>query len=306
MSTSNRKTKVALLSICSNTVLIILKIMAGLLSGSVSIISEAIHSSMDLVASLVAFTAVRKSSKPADRDHPYGHGKIENISGIVEGVLIFVAAGLIVFEAVKKMFEPMEIEQAWVAIAVMTVAALVNFFVSKIIYKVAKEEDSMALEADALHLKTDVYTSLGVGIGILLIKLTGFMMLDSIVAILVALLIVKEAWSLCYNALEYLMDIRLSDEEEQEIKGVIEKVKEENSHQLIDYHKLKTRKSGNVRHIDFHITVESNLTVKEAHDIVGCLKKELCDALKNTRVSVHIDPYNCQEDNNESGDRETI
>ena len=293
---TNRTKKAALLSICSNTVLIIFKVIAGLLSGSVSIISEAIHSSMDLVASCVAFMAVRTSAKPADRDHPYGHGKIENISGIVEGVLIFIAAGLIIFEAVKKIMEPVEIESAGIAIAVMGGAALVNFFVSKYLYRVAKEEDSMALEADALHLKTDVYTSLGVGAGILLIQLTGLIVLDSIVAILVALLIVKEAWVLCRNALQYLMDKRLSDEEEQEIMAVIEKVKSDCSAQIVDYHKLKTRKSGNSRHIDFHITVDPSLTVTEAHDIVGCFKKELYEELKNTRVNVHIDPYNQPDD----------
>ena len=224
MSDFDRKSKFALLSICSNTLLIIFKVVAGILSGSVSIISEAIHSGMDLVASIVAFLSVRGSAKPADKDHPYGHGKIENISGVVEGVLIFIAAGMIIVEASKKLFQPAEIDEAYIAIAVMLAAAVVNFFVSKKLYQVAKEEDSMALEADALHLKTDVYTSLGVGFGILLIKITGFVILDSIVAILVALLIIKEAWELCKNALEHLIDVRLTDEEEKEIDEIIKKV----------------------------------------------------------------------------------
>ena len=286
----DRKGKFALLSICSNTLLIIFKVAAGILSGSVSIISEAIHSGMDLVASIVAFLSVRGSAKPADKEHPYGHGKIENISGVVEGVLIFIAAGMIILEAGKKLFEPVEIEEAFVAIAVMLAAAVVNFFVSKILYKVAKEEDSMALEADALHLKTDVYTSLGVGFGILLIKITGFIMLDSLVAILVALLIIKEAWELCKNALEHLIDVRLTDEEEKDIDEIIKKVIKIYETRLIDYHKLKTRKAGNKRHIDFHITLNPELTVKEAHDIVGCLKKEINAKFTNSRVNVHIDP----------------
>lgn len=285
----DRKGKFALLSICSNTLLIIFKVAAGILSGSVSIISEAIHSGMDLVASIVAFLSVRGSAKPADKEHPYGHGKIENISGVVEGVLIFIAAGMIILEAGKKLFEPVEIEEAFVAIAVMLAAAVVNFFVSKILYKVAKEEDSMALEADALHLKTDVYTSLGVGFGILLIKITGFIMLDSLVAILVALLIIKEAWELCKNALEHLIDVRLTDEEEKDIDEIIKKVIKIYETRLIDYHKLKTRKAGNKRHIDFHITLNPELTVKEAHDIVGCLKKEINAKFTNSRVNVHID-----------------
>lgn len=292
----DRKGKFALLSICSNTLLIIFKVAAGILSGSVSIISEAIHSGMDLVASIVAFLSVRGSAKPADKEHPYGHGKIENISGVVEGVLIFIAAGMIILEAGKKLFEPVEIEEAFVAIAVMLVAAVVNFFVSKILYKVAKEEDSMALEADALHLKTDVYTSLGVGFGILLIKITGFIMLDSLVAILVALLIIKEAWELCKNALEHLIDVRLTDEEEKDIDEIIKKVIKIYETRLIDYHKLKTRKAGNKRHIDFHITLNPELTVKEAHDIVGCLKKEINAKFTNSRVNVHIDPDKNQDE----------
>lgn len=286
MSVSDRKVKVALLSIISNSILIIIKVVAGILSGSVSIISEAIHSGMDLIASLVAFFSVRTSSKPADKKHPYGHGKVENISGLVEGLLIFVAAAMIINEAIKKIFEPAEIEQANIAIAVMLISALTNFFVSKKLYKVAKEEDSMALEADALHLKTDVYTALGVGVGILLIKLTGLVILDSIVAIIVALLIIKEAWDLCKNAIDYLIDARLSDEEEEKIIEILNA----HSHQFIDYHKLKTRKSGNKRHIDFHITVPANLTVKETHDIIGSLKKDMNETLQNTRVNVHVDP----------------
>jgi len=291
MVTSDRKVKYALLSIISNTVLIIFKVIAGILSGSVSIISEAIHSCMDLVASMIAFLSVKKSSKPADREHPYGHGKIENISGLAEGLLIFVAAALIIIEAVKKLFEPVEIEQAIVAIAVMLTSALVNLVVSKKLYKVAQEEESMALEADALHLKTDVYTSLGVGVGILLIKLTGLAILDPIVAILVAALIIKEAWKLCKTAFNYLLDSRLSEEEEAEIERIIRK----HSHQFRDYHKLKTRKSGNIKHIDFHITLDCHLTVEEAHNIIACFKKEMSEKLKNTRVNTHIDPYQNEE-----------
>lgn len=290
MPVLDRRSQYALLSVGSNTLLIIFKITAGVLSGSVSIISEAIHSLMDLIASTIAFLSVRSSGKPADREHPYGHGKIENISGIAEGVLIFVAAGMIIYEAVKKFSAPAEIDHATIAIVVMMVSALVNLFVSKKLYQVSQEEDSMALEADALHLKTDVYTSFGVGLGILLIKLTGLVILDSIVAILVALMIIKEAWELCKNAFEHLIDVRLTDEEEVEIDKIIAKVMTVYDRQLIDYHKLKTRKSGDKKIIDFHITVDPNLTVRAAHEIVGCLKKEMNERFANTRVNVHLDP----------------
>lgn len=288
MAKLDRKSKVAMLSICSNTTLIIFKILAGILSGSVSIISEAIHSGMDLVASIVAFLAVRQSSKPADKEHPYGHGKIENLSGVVEGVLIFVAAALIIKEAIKKFTEQQPIVKAEVAIAVMFIAALVNFLVSRKLYKVSIEEDSMALEADALHLKTDVYTALGVGVGILLIRITKLYVLDSIVAMLVALLIIKESWELLKRAIDNLLDAKLPAKVEDEIEKIIL----DHNDVILDYHKLKTRQSGNVKHIDFHITVPASLTVGEAHEIVGRLKKEINDKFKNTRVSIHVDPDN--------------
>lgn len=288
MISSNRKVRVALLSIISNATLIIFKIVAGIVSGSVSIISEAIHSSMDLLASIIAFFSVKASSKPADDDHPFGHGKIENISGVIEGVLILVASIMIIVQAIKKIYNPRPIENEWVAILVMFISGLVNFIVSTKLYKVGEEEDSMALKADALHLKTDIYTSLGVGIGILLIKITKIHILDSIVAILVAFLIIKEAVELTKNGFDELIDKRLSDEEENEIKDIIERCKSE----FIDYHKLKTRKSGNVKHIDFHITLDKNTTVKEAHDIIGDIKKEMNKSIKNSRVTIHIDPSN--------------
>jgi cation diffusion facilitator family transporter len=287
MGKMNRKTKIALLSVTSNSTLVIMKIVAGILSGSISIISEAMHSGMDLVASLIAFIAVRTSSKPADKEHPYGHGKLENISGLAEGVLIFVAAGMIIYEAAKKIMHPVELEQAFVAIAVMVLSGLINLFVSHKLHKVAMEEDSQALEADALHLRTDVYTSLSVGIGVLLVKLTGIIMLDPIVAILVALLILKEAWHLSKGAFDFLIDVKLSDEEETEVIKIIESHKTD----FINYHKLKTRKAGSMKHIDFHITVPYNMTIGEAHEIIGRIKKDMSDRLQNTRVSIHLDPY---------------
>lgn len=286
MTNSNKKVKVAFLSILSNTLLILLKLVAGFLSGSVSIISEAIHSSVDLIASIVAFFSVRLSSKPADDLHPYGHGKIENISGIIEGILILLASFMIIFESVRKIFNPSEINNSSLAILIMFISGLVNFFVSKTLYKVAKEEDSMALEADALHLKTDVYTSLGVGIGILLIKLTGIHILDSIVAIIVALMIIKESIDLIKNGFGEILDKRLSDYEELEIKSIIEKY----NNMFIDYHKLKTRKSGNMKHIDFHITLDPAVTVKESHDIISKIKKAMNEKFKNVRVTIHVDP----------------
>lgn len=301
MKNMDRKSRVALLSIASNTTLITLKLIAGILSGSVGIISETIHSGMDLIASIVAFFSVRLSSKPADKEHPFGHGKLENISGLAEGVLIFVAAGMIISEAVKKLLHPVELEQAYVAIGVMLFAGFFNFLVSSKLRKVAKEEDSQALEADSLHLLTDTYTSLGVGVGIVLVKVTNLAILDPIVAILVALFIIKEAWNLSKGAFDYLIDVKLSDQEEAEIVKIIEEHKD----MFVDYHKLKTRKSGNKKHIDFHLTLDPKLTVMEAHDIVGHLKKDMAQSLRNSRVSIHIDPYQVKNESEDDSEDES-
>jgi cation diffusion facilitator family transporter len=290
---TNKKVKVAALSVTSNTVLIILKVIAGILSGSVSIISEAIHSSMDLVASIIAFFSVRVSSKPADKDHPYGHGKIENVSGVIEGLLIFIAAFLIIKEAVKKLFETTEMSQTWIGIVVMIVSAAINTFVSRKLYKVAREEDSVALEADALHLKTDVYTSLGVGIGLLLLNITGIKLLDSLVAIAVACMIIKEAWELSSSAFRPLLDESLSKDEEEKIAEVLENYKDK----IIDYHKLRTRKSGNIKFIDFHMTVRGDITVEESHELSERIQKDIENEVKKCDIRIHIEP---QKDKKES------
>lgn len=293
----DKKMRVAALSVVSNTVLILLKVVAGVLSGSVSIISEAIHSGMDLVAAIIAFFSVRMSAIPPDKEHPYGHGKIENVSGVVEGLLIFIAAFLIIKEAIKKISEPHDINQVYIAILVMIISGVVNYFVSKKLYMVAKETDSVALEADALHLKTDVYTSIGVGVGLLLMKLSQFLItdpvlaakffiLDPIVAILVALLIIKEAWHLVYNAFNPLLDARLSEEEEDLIKVVIGKYQDK----IIDFHELRTRKAGNIKYIDFHMTVNKELTVAQSHELCEVIENALEEDVKNTNVNIHIEP----------------
>jgi cation diffusion facilitator family transporter len=289
----NSKTKVAALSVASNTTLIIIKIIAGLLSGSVSIISEAIHSGMDLIASLIAFFAVRFSSKPADKDHPYGHGKMENLSGTIEGLLIFVAAILIINQAIEKIIHQnqIEINMPYAAAGVMIISSIVNTIVSRMLYKVAKKTESIALEADALHLKTDVLTSAGVAVGMIIIAITGIKILDPIVAILVAMLILKEAFTLCRKAALPLLDPKLSDEEEKLISAVMGKYEEK----IIDFHSLRTRMSGNVKYIDFHMTVIKELTVEHSHLLCEAIEDDLENILRRTNVSIHIEPGDARD-----------
>src|SRR3989304_4174382 len=166
MDTKHRKSRAAMISVISNTALVLMKLIVGLLIGSVSVISEAIHSGFDLLAAVIALFSVRTSSRPADSDHPFGHGKIENVSGAIEALLIFLAAGWIIFEAVKKFLYSEPMEAANWGVGVMFISAITNIFVSQMLFKVGKETDSVALQADAWHLRTDVYTSAGVMVGL--------------------------------------------------------------------------------------------------------------------------------------------
>jgi len=279
----NAKVKVARLSVISNTSLIVIKLVAGIMSGSVSIISEAIHSSMDLLAAIIAYFSVRVSDTPADEKHPYGHGKIENVSGVIEALLIFVAAIWIIIEAVKKFGSHEPLDSLWVGVLVMFVSGVVNFFVSKRLYKVAKETDSLALEADALHLKTDVITSLGVSLGLLLIWLTGIVWLDPVAAILVALFILRESYFLLRKAFMPLLDIAWEKEDVERLLSVISK-------NNVKAHDLKTRKSGNYRFVDFHIEMSANMRLGDVHSLCDEIEEAIKKEFKHTVITIHPEP----------------
>jgi cation diffusion facilitator family transporter len=283
----NRKVSIARLSVASNTALIGMKLAVGLISGSISILSEAIHSFMDLLAAIIAFFSVRVSDTPADEKHPYGHGKFENISGVVEALLIFVAAFWIIYEAIKKLITPEEIGSLWLGFAVMTVSAIVNTIVSTKLYKVAKETESIALEADALHLKTDVLTSAGVAVGMVLIWITGYHILDPIAAILVAILILKESWELFRRAYGPLLDTALPEDDLEKITLVIEK----HCTGTTGYHDLRTRKSGNYKYIDFHLNLPPDMTVKEAHDLCDIIEADIHKVVTHGEVTIHVENF---------------
>lgn len=277
------KTKVASLSVASNSFLILLKIIAGIITGSVSILSEAIHSSIDLIAALIAFFSVRISDTPPDHNHPYGHGKFENVSGVIEAALIFVAAVWIVVEATRKLMGEGTVESVGWGSLVMLISAIVNFFVSRRLYSVARRTDSVALEADALHLKTDVFTSLGVGFGLLLIWITGLHFLDSLIAMAVAGLIVFEAWQLLRKAYSPLLDKSLDDEDIRIIHEVV------NQHSF-ELHNLRTRKAGNYKFVDMHIEMEGNKTLDEVHNYCNLIEEDLKKKIPHLDVQIHVEP----------------
>lgn len=285
------KQKGALLSIFSNSALIIFKLIAGISMGSISVISEAIHSSIDLIASLVAFFSIRKAVQPEDDDHPFGHGKYENVSGLIEALLIIFAAFIIVTEAVKKFSAAHIVLNPEAGMLVMFVSSLVNLFISLSLLRISKRTNSLALEADAMHLLTDVFTSAGVLTGLILIKITGIAVLDPIMALFVALLIVKAGIELIKKSMTDLVDGSLPEKDIEIIKNIV------NEHNEIkDYHRLRTRKSGETREIDIHLTVNSDATLIQAHDLATVIEKEIKDEFKDAYVLVHVEPENSGDD----------
>jgi cation diffusion facilitator family transporter len=261
-----------------------MKLVVGILSGSVSIISEAIHSSMDLVASLIAFFSVRVSDTPPDSKHQYGHGKFENVSGAIEAILILMAAGWIIFEAVKKLLgKPFELEIIWVGAIVMFVSAVVNTLVSRKLYRTARETNSIALEADALHLKTDVFTSLGVAVGLGLIFITGIKWFDPVIAMMVACLIIYESVVLLRKAFHPLLDSSWNEADIAILRKKLDQMK-------VNYHDLRTRTAGNYRFIDLHIVIPENESVANAHKYCDMIEEELSKSFENLSVTTHVEP----------------
>jgi cation diffusion facilitator family transporter len=297
MDTQRRKVRVAVLSVISNTTLVIIKLFVGLLIGSVSIISEAIHSAVDLLAAIIALFSVKTSSIPADSRHPFGHGKIENISGTIEALLIFVAAIWIIFEAAKKFMHPEPIEAIGWGVGVMLISAVVNIVVSEMLFKVGRETDSIALQADAWHLRVDVYTSVGVMVSLTLIWMgqwffpgEDFFWLDPVAAIGVALLIIKAAYDLTTQSARDLLDAHLPDEEVEWIRQCILDQKSV----VRGFHDLRTRKAGHFRFVDFHLKVDPQMSVLDSHDITKVLKKMIKEKFPGTTVTIHIEP--CDSD----------
>lgn len=301
MDINKRKSNVALLSVASNATLVILKLFIGMIIGSVSVISEAIHSAVDLVASVIALIAVRTAGKPEDRSHAFGHGKIENISGTIEALLIFIAAALIIYEAVQKIISPHHMEQVGWGVLVMTGSAAANFIVSRMLFKVGTETDSIALKADAWHLRTDVYTSLGVMVGLLLymagksfFPTVNLSWVDPAAAIIVAMLIIKAAYDLTKESIRDLLDARLDPEDER----IITECVMEQHPKILSYHKLRTRKSGSQRFFEFHLIAPPRMSVEESHSIGDAIVVRVKERFQNAKVVIHVEPcdLSCYED----------
>ena len=288
MQINTRKKLAAGLSICSNIILTLLKLITGILSGSLSIISEAIHSVSDFIASILTFFSVMKSAKPADKDHPYGHGKYEDLSGFIEGVLIIFAALYIIYHASIKiiMAQPAEIEST-LGIIVMCIAVFLNLTVSSFLFKVAKESNSISLYADGEHLRTDVYSSLGVLIGLILIKYTGYTLLDPIFAILIAVFIYKTGYTISKKAVQNLLDHSLPNDDIEKIKKII---KEYSDTVKLKRGGIRARQVGPTKDIDLILQFPEETSICDCHKICDEIEKQILEIFSNSAISIHSEP----------------
>jgi cation diffusion facilitator family transporter len=281
------KSGAAALSIASNALLIALKLAAGAITGSIAIITEAIHSLIDLVASVIAFVSVRKADEPADEEHPYGHEKVENLAANIEGILILVGAAVIVYEATHRLVAGSQVEALGVGIAVMGFSVVANLVVSANLYRQARIHESPALEGDAAHLRTDALTSAGVLVGLGLVEITGVVAFDSITALLVAGAIVWAGIAIIRRSSGVLVDETLPAAEMDRIEQAIATAR---TPEVAGYHKLRARRAGRRRHIDFHVQYRSGTSLERAHELAHEMRDSIEAEIPQAEVLIHAEP----------------
>jgi len=287
VSSGGAKLRAAALSVISNSTLILLKAVAASITGSVAILTEAVHSSIDLVASIVAFASVRKAGEPADESHRYGHERFENLAAAFEGILILVGSAVISFEAIRRLISPGHLESLPVGWAVIAVSLLVNVVVSTVIARNARVSGSPALEGDAAHLRTDALTSGAVLIGLVLVKVTGAQWLDPAVALGVAAVILITGVRLLTRASQVLVDTSLPREEVEDIRGVLESFA---ARGVVGYHELRTRRAGTRRYVDLHLQFQEGTSLEDAHRVAHEIEQEIGGRLPSTDVLIHLEP----------------
>ena len=280
------KENVAKLSIFSISLLVVMKVVASIMTGSIGIRADALHSIIDLSGAVIGYIGIRIAGKPPDERHAFGHGKAENVAGVVIAGLIFVAAGTIVYEAIKRLIAGGTVELVTLGIYITAAAIVINMTVSWYALRVARSTDSIALEATARDMFADVLSSCAVLAGLILVGLTGLNILDPIVALLVAILITRTAYLTMKKSFSGLMDARLPKTEEAEIKSCLR----EHAGQLVGFHELRTRKAGNQRYIDLHLVMPKTTSVKEAHRVCDHLEQDIKNRLPNISITIHVEP----------------
>jgi cation diffusion facilitator family transporter len=286
-----RKIRAVRVSIVSTSILIVLKVAAGAITGSIALITEAAHSAIDLVAAIVAYFGVRKADEPADESHPYGHAKIENLAAAIEGMLILVGAGVIIYEATRRLVDPPEVDSLGVGIAVIAFSVVANLVVSRYLYRQAALTDSPALEADGAHLRTDAATSAGVLVALVLVQITGVEWLDPAIALVVAFAIVAAGIRILSRTSRVLVDEALPPHELEVIRAAIE---EHESTEVAGFHKLRARRAGSRRYIDLHVQFADGTTLRRAHELTHQLQVEISAVVGGADVLIHLEPEDRQ------------
>jgi cation diffusion facilitator family transporter len=281
------RSRAATISILSNTALILLKIVAGVLTGSVAILTEALHSGIDLLASVIAFFSVRRAEEPADASHRYGHEKFENAAAAAEGMLILAGSAVIAYAAIRALIHGSHLEKLGIGIVVIGFASAANLGVSSWLFRRARETNSPALHGDASHLRTDAYTSIGVLVGLGLVAVTGAHWLDPVVALIIAVAIVVTGTRITMGSLRVLVDEALPDEELEVIRRAIESFSDRG---VVGYHQLRTRQAGARRYVDLHVQFVHGTTLEEAHRIGHELQDSIEADLKGADVLIHLEP----------------
>ncbi|MCG3140521.1 MAG: Ferrous-iron efflux pump FieF [Anaerolineae bacterium] len=281
-------TRYAWLSIAAALVTIGLKVGAYLITGSVGLLSDAAESIVNLVGAVVALAMLSIAARPPDDEHAYGHDKAEYFSSGVEGTLIFLAAILIAWAAIPRLFNPQPLEAVGVGLVVAAIASVVNFGVSRALMRAGKKYDSITLEADAQHLMTDVWTSVGVIAGVGAVALTGWNILDPLIALAVAANIVWTGYQLMRRSALGLMDTALPPQELKQVKLILEKYKT----QGVEFHALRSRQAGARRFVSMHVLVPGDWTVQQGHQLLEQIEAEMRAALPTSTVFTHLEALN--------------
>ena len=294
------KPAAAAVSIASNSLLIALKLAAAAITGSIAILSEALHSMIDLIASVIAFVSVRAADEPADVEHPYGHEKAEGLAASIEGMLILVGAGIIVFESARRLAGDPEVHDLGFGIAVIAFSAVANFAVAGFLRRQSRVHDSPALAGDAAHLGTDALTSVGVLAGLALVETTGVVEIDSVVAIVVAFVIVAAGVRIMRRSARILMDAAPPPEELDRIEAAIARARPP---EMVGYHKLRARSAPRHRYIDMHVQFRTGTTLERAHELAHTLRDEIEAELGDAEVLIHVEPETSRHDPSQSPER---
>jgi cation diffusion facilitator family transporter len=280
-----QKKQVAILAVFCGVAIFAIKLFAYFLSNSVALLSDALESIVNIVASALMLFSVCVSERAPDSDHKYGHEKVEDISSLIEGIFILIAAALIVYAAAGRLFEPAEFLELNLGIVISVVATALNGVLSLLLIRTAKKCGSTALEGDAKHLFSDVISTVGVWVGLIVAQLTGWTFLDSVLAFVVSALVVRVGLQLVLSSSNRLMDQSCTEEEKQIID-----VLNRHAYTFIDFHNLKTRRHGNQVFAELHLSVDGSLSVKEAHDLTDHLADELKEEQPNVKLTIHVEP----------------